>query len=126
MLATGGGWGEEKFTVVPYRNCTFSTKFLKKTWKFPNKKDTFGVNLVFTATLPCTKRALFITKKGSFHHKKGTYSPLKKFGVAGAPRALPGSNAPAQHCDVSDNIWHRLKSNALICPARGCAGVYID
>jgi hypothetical protein len=36
-----------------------------------NKKGTFDVNLVFTATLACTKRALFITKKG-------TYSPLKK------------------------------------------------
>jgi hypothetical protein len=31
------------------------------------------VNIVFTATLACTKRALFITKKG-------TFGPLKKFG----------------------------------------------
>jgi hypothetical protein len=38
--------GEEKnFAVVPYRNCTFLTKCLKKTWKFPNKKGTFDVNL---------------------------------------------------------------------------------
>jgi hypothetical protein len=27
------------------------------------QKDTFDVNFVFTATLACTKRALFITKK---------------------------------------------------------------
>jgi hypothetical protein len=33
-----------------------------KTSKLPNKKGTFDVNLVFTATLACTKRALFITK----------------------------------------------------------------
>jgi hypothetical protein len=57
----------------PCRNCTFLTKFFKKTWKFPNKKGTFDVNLVFTATLACTKRALFITKKGTFHHKKGHF-----------------------------------------------------
>jgi hypothetical protein len=57
------------------------TKFLKKTWKFPNKKGTFDVNLVFTATLACTKRALFITKKG-------TFSPLKKWG-GGGTRAPP-------------------------------------
>ena len=81
MLATGGGGGGEKnFPVVPYRNCTFLTKFFKKTWKFPNKKGTFDVNLVFTATLACTKRdfssqkrALFVTKKGTFHHKKGHF-----------------------------------------------------
>ena len=40
------------------------------------------VNLVFTATLACTKRALFITKKG-------TFSPLKKFGGARAPPPVP-------------------------------------
>ena len=33
----------------------FLTKFKKKTWKFPNKKGTFDVNLVFTATLACTR-----------------------------------------------------------------------
>jgi hypothetical protein len=33
----------------------------------------FDVNLVFTATLACTKRALFITKKGTFHHQKGHF-----------------------------------------------------
>jgi hypothetical protein len=49
------------------------TKIFKKTWKFPNKKGTFDVKLVFTATLACTKRELFITKKGTFHHKKGHF-----------------------------------------------------
>ena len=73
MLATVGGGGRKNFPVVAYRNCTFLTKFVKKTWKFPNKKGTFDVNLVFTATLACTKRALFITKKGTFHHKKGHF-----------------------------------------------------
>jgi hypothetical protein len=87
MLATGGG--EEKFSRrTPYRNCTFLTKFFLKTWKFPNKKGTFDVNLVFTATLACTKSALFITKKG-------TFSPFKKFGGARAPvPPPPGSYAP--------------------------------
>ena len=60
MLATVGG-GEKKFSRF------------KKTWKFPNKKGTFDVNLLFTATLACTKRALFITKKVTFHHKKGHF-----------------------------------------------------
>ena len=48
-------------------------QIFKKKWKFPNKKGTFDVNLVFTATLACTKSALFITKKGTFHHKKGHF-----------------------------------------------------
>jgi hypothetical protein len=47
-----------------------------KTSKFPNKKGTFDVNIVFTATLACTERALYITKKG-------TFDPLKKFGGGG-------------------------------------------
>ena len=77
MLATvGEGGGRKNFPVVAYRYCTFLTKFFKKNWKFPNKKGTFEVNLVFTATLACTKRALFITKKG-------TISPLKKLGGGG-------------------------------------------
>jgi hypothetical protein len=70
----GGGGGGGDFPIIPYRNCTFLTKFFLKTSKFPNKKGTFDVNLkVFTATLACTKRALFITKKG-------TFGPLFKFG----------------------------------------------
>jgi hypothetical protein len=50
--------GKKKFSRRSIPNCTFLTKFFKKTWKFPNKKGTFDVNLVFTATLACTKRAL--------------------------------------------------------------------
>ena len=66
MLATmgGGGGGEKLYYTQLY--CTFLTNFFLKTLKFPNKKGTFHVNLVFTATLACTKRALFITKKGHF------------------------------------------------------------
>jgi hypothetical protein len=64
-------------------------KFVKKSWKFPNKKSTFDVNLVFTATLACTERALFITKKGTFSH-------LKKLGGGHVPPVAPsGSYAPA-------------------------------
>jgi hypothetical protein len=60
--------GGEQFSrrTIP-RLHVFDQFFFKKTWKFPNKKGTFDVNLVFTAkftaTLACTKRALFITKK---------------------------------------------------------------
>jgi hypothetical protein len=52
-------------------------KFSLKKFNFPNKNGTYCVNLVFAATLPCTKglglfssqkRALFITKKGNFSH----------------------------------------------------------
>jgi hypothetical protein len=56
-----------------------------KTSNLPNTKGTFDVNLVFTATLTCTKRALFITKKG-------TFCPLKKLGEGG--HVPPGSYAP--------------------------------
>ena len=59
----GGG---RNFPVKSYPNYTFLTEF-------PNKKGTFGVNLVFTATLACTKRALFITKRALFITKKGTF-----------------------------------------------------
>jgi hypothetical protein len=47
-----------------------------------SEKGTFDVNLVFTATLACTKRALFITKKG-------TFSPLKKWGGTCPPCPPP-------------------------------------
>jgi hypothetical protein len=57
------------FPVKSYPNYTFLTEF-------PNKKGTFGVNLVFTTTLACTKRALFITKRALFITKKGTFSPF--------------------------------------------------
>jgi hypothetical protein len=72
--------GEGGRNIFPsYRNCTFFIKFFLKTWKFPNKKGAFDVNLVFTATLACTKRALFITKKGTFGPLKGyfwSYAPV--------------------------------------------------
>jgi hypothetical protein len=74
MLATGGGG--KNFPVVPYRNCTFLTKFFLKTWKFPSKKGTFDVNLVFTATLACTKGHFSSQKRALFITKKGTFSPL--------------------------------------------------
>jgi uncharacterized membrane protein len=67
----GGGGGGVDFPIILYQNCTF----------LPNKKGTFDVNLVFTTTLACTKRALFITKKG-------TFSPLKKLG-GGACAPVP-------------------------------------
>jgi hypothetical protein len=35
--------------------------------KFAHKKGTFDLNIVFTAILACTKRALFITKKGTLN-----------------------------------------------------------
>jgi hypothetical protein len=88
MLATGGRGGEKfsRHTIdIPYRNCTFLTKFILKISKIPNKKGTFDINLVFTATLPCTKGALSITKKGIF-------GPLKKWG--GVPPVPPGPYAP--------------------------------
>jgi hypothetical protein len=65
----------------------FLTKFFKKTWKFPNKKGTFAVNLVFIAIFACTKRALFITKRG-------TFGLLKKFG-GHVPLCPPGPYTPA-------------------------------
>jgi hypothetical protein len=65
----------------------FFNKFSLKTSKFPNKKGTFDVNLVFTATLACTKRALSITKKG-------TFGLLKKFGEHVLPVPPPGSYTP--------------------------------
>jgi hypothetical protein len=65
--------GERKISRRTIPKLHVLTKFFKKNWKFPNKKGTFDVNLVFTATLASTKRELFITKKGTFHHKKGHF-----------------------------------------------------
>ena len=70
------------FSSYTMPKCTFLTTFYFKTSKFQNKKGTFDVNLVFTATLAFTKRALFITKKG-------TFSPLKNIWGARAPCAPP-------------------------------------
>jgi hypothetical protein len=81
MLVTmGGGEGRKIILLYTQTYCTFLTNFFFKASKFPNKKGTFHVNLVFTATLACTKRALFITKKG-------TFGPLKNWGGARALHA---------------------------------------
>ena len=92
-----GGGGRKNFPIAAYRNCTFFTKFFKKTWKFPNKKGTFDVNLVFTATLACTKRALFITKKG-------TFSPLKNGGGGGHVPPVPPPPVPTPLLAAVKNI----------------------
>jgi hypothetical protein len=77
------GGGEEKFTRHTIPKLHVFDQIFFKTSKLPNKKGTFDVNLVFTTTLACTKRALFITKKG-------TFCPLKKIGG----HVPPGSYAP--------------------------------
>jgi hypothetical protein len=81
MLATG-----KKNFLILYRNiCMFFTKLFLKTLKFPNKKGTFDVNLVFTATLACTE-------KGTFHHKKGHFWSFEKIeGRGGHVPPLPPS-----------------------------------
>jgi hypothetical protein len=112
MLATGGGGVKKNFPVVPYQNCTFLTKFFLKTWKFPNKKGTFYVNLVFTATLACTKRELFVTKKG-------TFSPLKKFGGGTCLACPPGSYAP-----VPQSLVSRFPKQAVAHLIGGFRGTY--
>ena len=74
MLAMGGGGGgegERKMFWSYHTEWTFWTTFIFKTSKFPNKKGTFNVNIIFTATLACTKRALF-------HHKKGHFWSFQK------------------------------------------------
>jgi hypothetical protein len=66
-------WGGRKFSrrTIPKLH-VFDQIFLENL-EISKQKGTFDVNLVFTATLACTKRALFITKKGTFHHKKGHF-----------------------------------------------------
>jgi hypothetical protein len=70
MLATVGG-REHFFRRTIPRLLVFDQMFLKNL-EISKQKGTFDVNLVFTATLVCTKRALFI-KKDTFHHKKGHF-----------------------------------------------------
>ena len=74
---------KKNFPVIPYRNCTFLTTFLKKTWKFPNKKASLMLIQYLQRHQLVLNRALFITKKG-------TFSPLKKLGGGGArvPRVI--------------------------------------
>jgi hypothetical protein len=69
-------------------------KFFLKASKFQNKKGTFDVNLIFKATLACTKKVLFITKKG-------TLGPLKKLGGGGA-RASCGVYSEREIQDTSN------------------------
>ena len=85
--------GKENIPFIPYRNCTFLTKLFLKASKFPNKKGTFDFNLVFTATLAS------LYKKGTFHHKKDTFGPLKKWG--GGARAACVSPPPRFLCPLS-------------------------
>ena len=95
-----GERGKKNFPVIPSRNCTAS--------KSPNRKGTFDVNLVLYNDIS-------LYKKGTFHHKKGTFSPLKKFGEGGMCLLCPppGSYAPG----------HRRKLNrtrALKCALINC------
>jgi hypothetical protein len=61
----GDGKGGGTFSRHTIPKLHVFDQFCLKTSKFPNKKGTFDVNLVFTATLACTKRAL--------PHKKGHF-----------------------------------------------------
>jgi hypothetical protein len=68
MKRLGGGHGAPASRGTSYhtelqRTINVFEQLFLKTSKFPNKKGTFDVNIVFTATLAWTKRALFITKK---------------------------------------------------------------
>jgi hypothetical protein len=73
MLATGGGrGGGKKFSrrTIPKLH-VFDQIFFKNLEISKQKGHLSDVNLVFTATLiACTKRAFFVPKKGTFHHKK--------------------------------------------------------
>ena len=89
MLAMGGGWIFSPYTMP---KCTFLTTFYFKTSKLQNKKGTFDVNLVFTATLAFTKRALFITKNG-------TFSPLKYIWGHVPPVPPPPVPTPLSSCE---------------------------
>jgi hypothetical protein len=46
---------ENKFSLIPYRDCTFFTNFFKKTLQFSIYSD------------------ISLYKKGTFHHKKGHF-----------------------------------------------------
>ena len=61
-----GGGGFSRHTITKLH--VFDEQMFLKTSKFSNRKGTFDVNLVFTA--------IFDSKKGTFHHKKGTFGPL--------------------------------------------------
>ena len=115
----GDGRGKKTFSLIPYRNCTFFTKFFLKTSKFPNKKGTFDINLVFTATLSCTKRALFITKKG-------TFDPLKKFGGHVPPVPPPPVPTPLVIGVSQRTIERRMSMLGLsIAGTQYCSIIYL-
>jgi hypothetical protein len=61
-----------------------------------NKKGTFDVNIVFTATLACTKRALFITTPlfGIWHFATGERALFVSSENLGGGLDSPGSYAP--------------------------------
>jgi hypothetical protein len=83
-----GNGGKENFPFIPYRNCTFLTKLFWKTSKFPNKKGTFDFNLLFTATLACTKLQR--------HYSDISLWSFEKIWEVRAPAPPPpGSYAPA-------------------------------
>jgi hypothetical protein len=50
----------EKFSRHTIPKLHVFTKFFLKISEFPHKKGTFDVNLLFTATLACTTRALLV------------------------------------------------------------------
>jgi hypothetical protein len=77
------------------------TKFFLKTSKFPNKKGTFDVNLVFTATLACTKRAVFIAKKASFGLEK----------IWGRARALCAPPVPTPLLKISTQVLVKISKS---------------
>jgi hypothetical protein len=87
MLETGGG--EKIFPSYHTEIARFLPNFFKKLGNFQTKRAPLMLNLAeSTATLACTKRALFITKKGTFYLKKqGTFNPLKKLGGGHMPPA---------------------------------------
>jgi hypothetical protein len=65
----GGGQGlraEEKFSRHTIPKLHVFDHIFKKNLEISKQKGIFDVNLVFTATLACTKQ-------GTFHHKKGHF-----------------------------------------------------
>ena len=70
--AGGGGGGGEKFSRHTITQWHVFDQIFFKNIKFPNKKGTFDVNLVFTATLACTIDILYTLDSAS------NYSDIQK------------------------------------------------